>query len=762
MTFFETKTILPFEDNAFLDKTPLYIKVSTAKTNDELSFLQDNKEDIKTYKKQIAINVLKGPHYYYDNNIISQKDVDEKIKEIFPENKNNLLYHICDYGTGKITYAYFCGQNKLREQLNKNFKYRKTFKDFTNNLAKKDYYVDTIIIKDILVFRFYIFDANYFKEGVIQGFHETFRICFKGFESWGENREETYHFDLRYMCEKKDKNFDFYYKFKFYNASKTLKDILDVYPFLKNTGEFFNISYSKNDLSLEELIKVNSAYFSFRSFCIKLNSLYQTTKVFKNVPIEVKNDLLHKPRLKKKQKIDYTKTVYVNIKENFICFHLFCGTIEMERVYFTKDKCFKFGYNFVNKKWTSTKKEKMDILFVPSTKYYYNKKLTKEDLNKFIIRRYNYPLFTPPLNIEPYLCRHKYPLRLVFLEMHIPLIESAYKLGFYNFVEDYMKNNLYLFGLLNQYIKKKTKKEISLVTMKNFHLQDFFNISGKKLKFIRKDVDWKTALEIRQKYENKNLIKFFPDDVMRLKIAQFCIDNAKIYKIVKLFINNNKDYFPFFKALLKRENPERLIMLYLDYLTFIPLANQYGAFTYDIFIKPSEIEFMHDKAYRDYSYQESLISQSTKVKKSLEDKFEEFVVSDEYKQFLEVEQEEDLIKLKNTNTNYFIMGPKTPNDLIVEGKELSHCVGGYRKRMANKKSYIYFCRDIKNPQIPLFTLEVNRRKIVSCKEKSNKKVYEYYLNQCYGYKDSINKSSEMKTHIEKWCKKNHINIHCKL
>lgn len=74
-------------------------------------------------------------------------------------------------------------------------------------------------------------------------------------------------------------------------------------------------------------------------------------------------------------------------------------------------------------------------------------------------------------------------------------------------------------------------------------------------------------------------------------------------------------------------------------------------------------------------------------------------------------------------TDYIAVIAKSPQDLIREGKALSHCVGrmNYDQKFAREESLIFFIRNANEPDTPLVTLEYSL---------SNKKIL-----QCYGEHD---------------------------
>jgi hypothetical protein len=205
------------------------------------------------------------------------------------------------------------------------------------------------------------------------------------------------------------------------------------------------------------------------------------------------------------------------------------------------------------------------------------------------------------------------------------------------------------------------------------------------------------------------------------------------------------------KKYTNNENAYSMMDKYIDYVRVRENANKYNeimkqrneengiyieTFYYDEFPKVSALSFLHNKAVRDYNYYEKI--ESEEKLKNQDKKILEFTTSKEYQKFV-------------YNDNVFsIITPLTTQDLLDEGYYLSHCVGTYAGRVANKQSYIFFLRENKQLNVPFYTIEVN---------KIDK---EYILSQCYTFHDTINKTKECKDFILKWCQEKHIKINCSL
>lgn len=78
------------------------------------------------------------------------------------------------------------------------------------------------------------------------------------------------------------------------------------------------------------------------------------------------------------------------------------------------------------------------------------------------------------------------------------------------------------------------------------------------------------------------------------------------------------------------------------------------------------------------------------------------------------------IALEYSSGKYFIRQPHSMNEIIVEGKTLSHCVGGYARRHAKGALNILFIRKIDDPDTPLYTMELSAEgKIVQVRGLNN-------------------------------------------
>lgn len=97
-------------------------------------------------------------------------------------------------------------------------------------------------------------------------------------------------------------------------------------------------------------------------------------------------------------------------------------------------------------------------------------------------------------------------------------------------------------------------------------------------------------------------------------------------------------------------------------------------------------------------------------------------------------------KYEYTDGELMIRLPHSMQEIIDEGKALSHCVGGYADRHADGKTTILFIRRCSEPNVPYYTLEIIGNKIMQ---------YHGYANE----RDTRGKKDEaVIAFVEKWHK----------
>lgn len=69
---------------------------------------------------------------------------------------------------------------------------------------------------------------------------------------------------------------------------------------------------------------------------------------------------------------------------------------------------------------------------------------------------------------------------------------------------------------------------------------------------------------------------------------------------------------------------------------------------------------------------------------------------------------------------YFIRAAVNAREIVKEGQALHHCVGTYAEKVANGETGILFMRSVKEPDKPLYTIEVKNGVVMQCRGKNNR------------------------------------------
>lgn len=162
-------------------------------------------------------------------------------------------------------------------------------------------------------------------------------------------------------------------------------------------------------------------------------------------------------------------------------------------------------------------------------------------------------------------------------------------------------------------------------------------------------------------------------------------------------------------------------------------------FKYVLTPKIAHLRDLHDKAFRDHRTLET--ERLAEDREHLNKKIRTISKSTDYKQYL------------YENDTYKVLPVTCQEDLDYEGNELQHCVASYGSFMSTGKSYIYFIRKKEDLTKPYFTVEI---------VPGEKPEDAYKFNQCYTYKDSIDKPESLKEFIVNWASAKKFKIRCKI
>ena len=191
-----------------------------------------------------------------------------------------------------------------------------------------------------------------------------------------------------------------------------------------------------------------------------------------------------------------------------------------------------------------------------------------------------------------------------------------------------------------------------------------------------------------------------------------------------------------------------LITLLLDYLEFYQdglamnerrRANGQEVFDYTLTPKPTHLQDLHDKAFRDHEAMET--ERACESREVLNKKIKNTSMTPDYMKYL------------YKDNNYIVTAVTCQEDLEREGQYLNHCVASYGNKMAEQDNYIYLIRKIKEIDTPFYTAEIKPSRTV--KEKSE-------LTQLYTFNDTIDKTDDFKKFIYNWIDKIKVNVKCKI
>ena len=86
-----------------------------------------------------------------------------------------------------------------------------------------------------------------------------------------------------------------------------------------------------------------------------------------------------------------------------------------------------------------------------------------------------------------------------------------------------------------------------------------------------------------------------------------------------------------------------------------------------------------------------------------------------------------------------VLPPHSAQEIVVEGQKLRHCVGGYARSMAERRTAILFIRQEAKQNKPFFTVEVQGDKIRQVRGSNNRAPI-----------------PEVTAFLDKWKKKKHL------
>lgn len=220
-----------------------------------------------------------------------------------------------------------------------------------------------------------------------------------------------------------------------------------------------------------------------------------------------------------------------------------------------------------------------------------------------------------------------------------------------------------------------------------------------------KIIKWKSnnllkMLGIRK--QDINLVKLY--NIQELKVYQYAIKNMpnadNIAEIVRIIYRFGIDYIEEIKNLTNLSINQifsyaKTTLRLSQWKDYLYMASKLPGGIGEI--KPKNLQAAHDRVLTESNFF---------AKKQQEEQ-----IQNRFKQLQPLLFE----------TNELIMkAPESRTEIILEGKMLQHCVGGYVQRHADGKTNILFIRKKDEPDMPYFTIEVSNN---------------YHIVQCHGYRN---------------------------
>lgn len=168
---------------------------------------------------------------------------------------------------------------------------------------------------------------------------------------------------------------------------------------------------------------------------------------------------------------------------------------------------------------------------------------------------------------------------------------------------------------------------------------------------------------------------------------------AKPGKVIKYLKNNKR---------ISIDSKKGYVKLWSDYLG---MAERLGYdLTNDFVMFPKYLKLRHDQCIE-------IINEQREQAKIKAKKQENLKVKKRYVETVE--------KYGMEYKDLMIVVPKAAEDIIKEGHDMHHCVGGYVSNVAQGKTTILFIRKKDNPTQSYYTMEVKNNEVIQCRGKYN-------------------------------------------
>ena len=286
-----------------------------------------------------------------------------------------------------------------------------------------------------------------------------------------------------------------------------------------------------------------------------------------------------------------------------------------------------------------------------------------------------------------------------------PQIEILQKLGFWEVIEKLVESGL---------------KSYPYVNWKANDLCGFFKMSKQEFNLFRKSGGDLDLLKVKAEIKN---ITGDCDISKAVKYSDFMPEKKKYdYFMAVKERFGKRDILQVLKYIHKQANKssESLSNTRREYFDYLDMAKK---LKYDlkneVVFFPKNLRNAHDIAVETYNAQRA--EEEAKKNAEKEKKAKKFI--NKYKKLYCFSDGE-----------FLIMVPTTTAEIIREGKEQCHCVGGYAARHLEGKLAICFLRSITEPDKALYTIEMHEKEV----------------KQIQGYKNSTPLTPQAELFFEKW------------
>lgn len=256
----------------------------------------------------------------------------------------------------------------------------------------------------------------------------------------------------------------------------------------------------------------------------------------------------------------------------------------------------------------------------------------------------------------------------------------------------------------------------------NRSLFSFLLQNGKLFSHV--SIRWKTVMDLVNRYNiqvTEQILRLFAENMQTPRFIESYEDRKLLgrYLVLLLMDGVQYDYERLMSYLVEDlytyqgiESPSDGAQLLIDY---IEMCHELGV-PFEKY--PKSLKLVHDIAAKN---QKEVIDEIHRRK------------------FSEAIDTEDYQRLQYTGKDYMVISPKCPDDLVIEGAALSHCVGSYINKVINHTAMILFMRSKSMPNKAMITLDVRKG----------------HLYQAAGY-DNRQLTADEREFVAEWGKVKHI------